>query len=556
MTDQPQLQAKYTRDAQAADEKPYPPYYYLWHLCALGVLRAERAPGSPCPEIVGTLWDDLDATHGAKAYPKTTVAMIDVGVGTNHPNLAQVDMEKAIDLVTHRYGARRRSVVAGEVSNAKEPAQFFRDLTIEGIDLKMFSDRERAALDSYIDELRGSNGVFHDEETLDAALPSHGTAVAGLVVGDPGFVRFGDEGVAQTVSLEILMKGEVTARSLGRRDNVVPYFGVDPFSRLVPIKTSFDADPWPLIAAFLYAVHIGADVILLPRDIPDPKRGILQAKSELIKSIPRAERALETAGSADDASALGWTILSKLLVEISKTIPIVCAAGNSGESQLIYPASLAGNDEPNGIIAVGAVNALGCRAGYSNYGKGLTVVAPSDDGEVYNRHQARIDYSNPATKLHEYGLGSATTVPYSHYTATTTDLPGAWGYAGGTVPYVANLAPENNPGFAGGYYTAFGGTSAAAALTAGVVALMNRAYKACSEGKGRLTGIEAKELLMKTASMRLNRFQSQDDDGGEKEISFKPDPMNSNGEVSAKPGYFFGAGLVDAGEALDMILSR
>jgi hypothetical protein len=557
MSDQYKLPTNHSPDAPAPDDKPYPPYYYLWHLCVLGVLRAKWVAESPCPEIVGTLWDDLDASHGSEAHHATTISMIDVGVGHNHPNLVQVDMDRAIDLVTHRYGARRRPVVADGDLDPETRLAFFENLSIGRLDLRPFSMDEQVALTSFVNELQKSKGVVRMAETLDAALPSHGTAVAGLAVGDPGLVFTGDGGIAEPLSLQDFVKEGAKGRLLSIRNNVVPYVGVDPFSKLVPIKTSFDEDPRPLMAALLYAYQIGSDVILLPRDIPDPTRGILTVKEE--RNAEGCQNDSASGATSRDGSATpdDWTILRKLLIAVSKEIPIVCAAGNSGESQLIYPACLAGEKEPdgkesNGIIAVGAVNADGRRAGYSNYGKDLTVVAPSNDGEIYNRHQARIDWGNPATKLHQYGLGSHQEIPYSHYTIATTDLPGAWGYAGGSVPYVANLPPENNPGFAGGYYTGFGGTSAAAGLTAGVVALMNRAHKAYAGPDARLTGIEAKTVLMDAANLRPDRLQSQGG-GRARGSEFNPDPMNSEAEAEGDASVFFGAGLVDAADAIEKI---
>ena len=49
---------------------------------------------------------------------------------------------------------------------------------------------------------------------------------------------------------------------------------------------------------------------------------------------------------------------------------IIAAAGNSGTNSLDYPASL-----PN-VVAVGAVDQTGTRASFSNYGTGLSIVAP------------------------------------------------------------------------------------------------------------------------------------------------------------------------------------
>ncbi|MGO8656540.1 peptidase S8, partial [Rhizobium ruizarguesonis] len=69
-------------------------------------------------------------------------------------------------------------------------------------------------------------------------------------------------------------------RTSGNR-NVIPYFGVDPFSRLISIRTSFEDDVRQFIAAFLYAYHQRADVIVLPRGLPDPKRSIVDPKNEL-----------------------------------------------------------------------------------------------------------------------------------------------------------------------------------------------------------------------------------------------------------------------------------
>lgn len=53
---------------------------------------------------------------------------------------------------------------------------------------------------------------------------------------------------------------------------------------------------------------------------------------------------------------------------------VVAAAGNSGEGQIYYPA---GYDEY--VIAVGAVDARNVRAGYSNTGSSLDVMAPGGD---------------------------------------------------------------------------------------------------------------------------------------------------------------------------------
>lgn len=58
-----------------------------------------------------------------------------------------------------------------------------------------------------------------------------------------------------------------------------------------------------------------------------------------------------TAAQAGHLPDWPWSILKQLVLAISRQIPLVCTAGVDAESQLIYPACLAAND--NGIIAVG-----------------------------------------------------------------------------------------------------------------------------------------------------------------------------------------------------------
>ena len=92
------------------DTKPVPAgYYYLWHLAALGVITADFGPANEplppnnesalrnaaAPVISGSVWDtiaDLGAVSPAK------VALIDVGISPDHPNLTtRIDHNASID---------------------------------------------------------------------------------------------------------------------------------------------------------------------------------------------------------------------------------------------------------------------------------------------------------------------------------------------------------------------------------------------------------------------------------------------------------------------------
>lgn len=548
-------------------------YYYLWHLAALGVLRADfgQSPADvpvegdsairekPDPKVSSTVWDIIAAAgsiHPAK------VALIDVGISRDHPNLAsRVERDESIDLASHRYGACiAEGLDEDDPYTPEERRSFFANLSLSGLGNLGLSNDDDEYLAEIVAEYRSSQGVLRrliDPETLFA---SHGTACAGLIVGEPAAIA---EATGETEAPKVLFGASGPEAAPSKNRNVLPYFGVDPFSRLMSIRTSFESDPLQFIAAFLYAYQQRADVIVLPRGIPDPKRARMHPKNELKADLEqyrnrdtadlfaRIAAALNGPAELDpNATQEGsnpqrlWKILKHLIVAISRKIPIVCAAGNSGESQMIYPASLASDN--NGIIAVGAVTVEGFRSGYSNYGEGLTLVAPSDDGEVFNRHQLRIDKLSPFAVRHAYPPGQSKEYRHSHFGLLTTDLPGWFGYDGGADPWSSLLPVSDNPGIGGGYYTTFGGTSGAAALVGGVCALVQRAYKINHGVNSRLNGVKVKALLVEASS-----------DGAIVAPGFRPltaDCMNSDAEDAHGVAYFFGAGLPDAMEAVQAAL--
>ncbi|WP_349370302.1 S8 family serine peptidase [Salinarimonas sp.] len=456
-----------TTSAAASVEEAYDG---LWHLVAVGVLELDDDDGGPCPRVLRTVWDTIAEAARTDTASPARVALIDVGVGEGHPDLGSVAGAEAIDLATHPAGARYRPDDAepeGKTADEGRKADSF--FAALGGDLTRFGPLTQAQterLGAIVSRLRHAPGTRRRTAFYDRAFPAHGTAAAGLIVGDPGLGTEREAGIA--------------------------YAGVDPYSRLIPIKTAFDPDPESLVAALLYAEAMRADVIVVPREFPDPLLAPMVSLPDAGGSgdaCARKRAALHGSKPEDDLDAgrdPDWELLRRLLVAISRTIPIVAAAGNSGESQLVYPASLA-EIEGAGIIAVGAVSAYGYRAGYSNGGP-VTVYAPSDDSEVLDRRQARLDPEGATQPPEIRAAGAATTVPFSRRTIVATDLPGDWGYAGDARAF---------PGGAdrGGLYAAFGGTSAATAIVGGVVALMARAARIAG---GPLDGPTAKRILRET----------------------------------------------------------
>lgn len=429
----------------------YPRYYYLWHLIAIGALKANPA-GDPerCPEIEQVIWDHQSLRNGRN---DVKIALIDMGIARHHPNMEsdngadnQVIWNDALDLASHRYGAIHTANPQGHIEGR---AQILQNITtnIPGI-----SPEQEAILN----EVGRGFGVERNVSAYSQRYATHGTACAGLVCGTSYQDQFGNQG------------------------NPVVYYGVDPHSKIVPITTSISPDPRQLIAAFLFALFLDVDVILFPRDAEHPHHtpGRTDLDADETTRLDKAE--------------LEWDLLTKVIEYVSEHIPIVCAAGNEGRSELIYPANLAA-DADNGVIAVGAVSYGGYRSGYSNYGDGLTVVAPSDDGEVYNRHQMRLDMRSPdildfwVDNVHSPPAGIPE-IAFSAERLITLDVPGPHGYVSGSLEGVVASRQRalDDPG---GLYTEFGGTSGAAALVAGVVALMQR------QSSAKVAGPEIKAAL-------------------------------------------------------------
>jgi subtilisin family serine protease len=536
--------------------QPLPPrYFWLWHLAAMKVVdatfgaapaavsdMAESAlPKDANAKIMATRWDEIGADDASTA----TVALIDTGVSRKHPNLAsRIDSDRAIDLTTHRYGAQHLGPQADTTPMTREGRRaFFTGLSTTGLRLSDLTPNDADFLAAMVAEYAGSMGVVRYLAEPEESFAVHGTACAGLIVGEPAAVKTG-EAAPQPPS------GILTGGAINPDPNTLPYFGVDPFSRLLPIRTSFEEDPYQFIAAFLYAWHCKVDAIVLPRGLPDPIRSRLSPKESLKANLETWAnhktadlfQRLQIASTDVDPTASqtgyqpdrAWRILRQLILSISQQIPIFCAAGNDGESQLIYPANLAEPD--NGIFAVGAVTAEGFRSGYSNYGDGLTLVMPSDDFEILNKHQIRIDRLDPLGAMHDFKVGHGVEVAYCPLDLVTTDLPGVFGYDGGSAPWSSILPSAGTPGAGGGYYTSFGGTSGATSLAGGLATLTQRMRRRA--GKLPFTGPQMKAAMVASASLSTAVAPGT--------RALTPDPMNADDEHYVESSYFFGAGLPDA----------
>ena len=206
----------------------------------------------------------------------------------------------------------------------------------------------------------------------------------------------------------------------GATDNGIGVAGACPNCQLIPIRmkmsgiTSLDASA---IEAFNWAANAGADIISNswgPADGTGQTVDMNQTLKDLVANIATTGR-----------NGLGTVILF--------------AAGNGGES--IETDGYASN--PN-VFAIGASNAAGNRASYSDFGNSLDFMASSCD----------MDSSGGD------GWAGGSTIDG----IWTTDNMGSAGYnAGGN---------ESAGDIAGNYSSDFGGTSSACPLAAGITGLV------------------------------------------------------------------------------------
>lgn len=498
----------------AADGRQhYPRYAALWPLVHMGIVGSAKDDEEEDADLLFDLWKEL-----SKHPRPVRVAIMDTSVAIEHPNLngsrtrcaaapeaggsshpgravpdTVIDCFRAIDFASARlgsfpyYGAQRSigELLAGDPDAAWPQSGDvpLPDLGYDtGLDIPADCPQTKALFGELCQRLQPGQKTLFDTvlPATDPRFSSHGTAIAGLVGARPARVRFADQ----------------PERAAEKPGTGLPFSGVNPFCSLIPVSAGFDPDPEQLILALLYSCMAGAQVILLPRDFPDP----LRTPPVLDRHVrERSERV-----PVSDREESLWEELEKLTIALSRHIPIVCAAGNSGDENVIYPASLAA--DTNGIIAVGAVNSSNRIATYSCRGDLVTVYAPSSDGERLDREETRLDTQDPdyisfPDRIRQDNAGSG----FSYLDAVSCDVPGRYGYNSSDKadPYERRL--DNPADMAlrdfGSFYCLFGGTSAASALVAGFLSLGLTAGRIAAP-EGTPPGVAAREWLLRNTVPR------------------------------------------------------
>ena len=204
------------------------------------------------------------------------------------------------------------------------------------------------------------------------------------------------------------------------------------------------------------------------------------------------------------------------VLEANPQLVIVASAGNENRSGISFPAAI-----PQ-VLSVGATNIQGERSSYSNYGKGLDVVAPGGD----------ISRSLSGGILTTGGTG------LSSLWQGITKPDYAWG---------STLDPLGN-------YVQVQGTSFAAPAVSGVVALMKGVNNTLN--RERIMDVleetaSYQGLTLTETEQELYQTYQQARLTGEKpeeipEFLVFPEP-------SSAENYFFGRGLVNAEAAIQAV---
>jgi subtilisin family serine protease len=176
-----------------------------------------------------------------------------------------------------------------------------------------------------------------------------------------------------------------------------------------------------------------------------------------------------------------------------------------------------------GVIVVGAMSSLKRKTGYSNWGPHLTVTAPSNNMHYITRfiRPGSPDEAIRALFVANYrGLGQVAAVNRS----------------GKGRPFEPLRDNADTPDFNESLYTmTFGGTSGAAPVVTGVVALMLSVNP-------HLTASQVRQILMSTADRGLDT---------DLDLATDPNVQGVNGSFTGNSSLFFGAGKVNALRAVE-----
>ncbi|MCU0906989.1 MAG: S8 family serine peptidase [Rhodobacteraceae bacterium] len=393
----------------------FPSFPALWHLQALGVAES-LAP------FASAAWDAVRASGKG-----VRVAVIDTPVSWRHPNLVgAVDLGLARDFSVLDTGA----FLVRDVTDPEDQAS-------RAALLALACGGQDAILTDILTELGADGHGPGDDRSrfLPSDYGGHGTAVAGLIGARPGSVALRRPAVLDD-----------TIHPSTVRTEPLPYAGINPFCRIVPISTTAAPDPGMVKGAIDYARLIRADVVAIAAAWAD--------------SIDRAQ------------DPGGWDAVDDALRHLCETALVFCAAGNKKIPAYVYPASLSGAQGTPRPWAVTACDETGRLLGYAPepLAGHDTICTLSSEAPRHDREAVLID---PFAARDPDIRPPQATAAYPERYLVSTDPPGAWGYRSSAFAHGPS-SDEVDSGVhyeIGSLFCRFSGTSAATAIAAGLASL-------------------------------------------------------------------------------------
>jgi hypothetical protein len=120
-------------------------------------------------------------------------------------------------------------------------------------------------------------------------------------------------------------------------DRVLPYAGINPFCSIIRVSTTAAPVPLMVLATLDYAQFIQADVVVIAAAWEDSEVYTADLKH-------CSER---------------WSQVDATLKDLVRTAMVLCTAGNSGKTELAYPALLAKQAQMPNLFALTACDAFG-----------------------------------------------------------------------------------------------------------------------------------------------------------------------------------------------------
>ena len=411
-------------------------YHALWHLKVLGVVDCLQP-------LESSHWDAVShSLEGDGKKKQVKVAVIDTLPAFTHPNLAQaIHFDQMLDFTSDIEGKK--------VEKSKQSPFGF---------------------------------------------GAHGTSVAGLIAARPR------DGIKLRIPPVVRVDPYFGVEASSEIPVDLPFCGINPFARIIPIVVSASPDPEMILAAITYAKKIKPDVVVIA-DSWDRGGSAYQGEAQIAErfsdpSIPTDYGSTvpspvnQTTKPATDL----WKEVENALLDLCMASFVFCAAGNEPRSNLVYPARL--STAKSGPWTVGACDVSG---------KDLTYTPPSDEirmkpeghrlittlSSEHPRFDEDVQMLDPFAsvdeeldlpeKLFEKDFQPADIV--------TTDVPGPAGYNPSPFHYFPAEKKNGSKHLEiASLYCRFSGTSAATAIAAGLVSLAIALLRKDGKEPGQATG--------------------------------------------------------------------